>query len=321
MRRFKGGPTEGRTPGTPAPRITGTAMRGQRPRPEEILALETTEADRLLDDLEALVPAHPAFLEVDRAEAGEAIVFGDTHGDWRSTLAVADRFLAASRSTLLIGLGDYIDRTPSDCPEGSVANALYLLGLAAEFPGRVVLLRGNHESVRTVPVLPHDLPEEVDLLWGPEPDRYVRLLGLLERGPLAARLDAGVFLAHGGFPRGGGDWRAAIANGSEEAVLDLTWTDCATSGIDRGLGAPFTAADLTRFLGAAGTRLFLRGHDPDITGQTAYGGRCLTLHTTRYYERYGGVIFARVPLDRPVHGVQDLTVEHVETEGRRYDAP
>ncbi len=292
-----------------------------RPRPTAILGMEPEEADRLLDDLEALVPARPAFVDVDRAGASEAIVFGDTHGDWRSTEAVAARFLAAPNDRLLIGLGDYIDRTPGDCPEGSVANALFLLGLAAEHPGRVYLLRGNHECARTVPVLPHDLPEEVDLLWGPDPARYSRLLGLLERGPLAARLDAGVYLAHGGFPRRSGDWRAAIAAGNEEAILDITWTDCATSRIDRGLGAPFTEPELLTFLRACDSRLFLRGHDPDICGRPAYGGRCLTLHTTRYYERFGGVIFARVPLDRPVRGVGDIVVEHAETQGHRYDTP
>lgn len=321
MRRFKGGADDLRAPGTPAPRIPGARMTALRAGPEEILALDPAEADRLLDRLEALVPVRPGFLDVPASAAREAIVFGDTHGDWRSAEAAAERFLSAPGERLLVGLGDYIDRTPEDSPEGSVANALYLLSLAAEFPDRVVLLQGNHETVRTVPALPHDLPEEVDLLWGPEPSRYSRLLGLLERGPLAARLASGVYLAHGGFPRTARFWRGAFDPPTEETVLDVAWTDCATSRIDRGLGAPFTEADLEGFLRASDTRLFLRGHDPDLTGRPAFHGRCLTVHTTRYYERFGGVVVVRVPLDRAVGGADDVRVEHLETEGRRYPIP
>lgn len=286
--------------------------------PREILDLSPEEADRLLERLEGLVPTRPPLVTIAPGRAREAIVFGDTHGDWRSTEAVARRFLAAPGDRLLIGLGDYVDRAPEDCPEGSVANALYLLELAAEFPDLVYLLQGNHETVRVVSALPHDLPEEVDLLWGPDPARYARLLGLLERGPLAAILPNGVYLAHGGFPRGTGDVREAFRAISEATVLDVAWTDCGSSGLDRGLGAPFNETDLARFQAATGTRLFLRGHDPDIAGQAAYDGRCLTLHTTRYYERFGGVIVARVPLDRPVAGASDVRVEHLETEGRQF---
>jgi len=289
--------------------------------PEAILALNSSDADALLDRLEAEVPAHRRLVEIGAIPFSEAIVFGDSHGDWRSTRAPVDRFLSTPGS-VLIGLGDYVDRAPDDCGEGSVANALWLLELAARFPDRVFLIAGNHDLARRIPALPHDLPEEVDQLWGPEPDRYLRLLGLLERGPLAIRTESGVYLAHAGFPRRApDDWEERLRAASDETLLDLTWTDCAASRVDRGVSTPFEEPELARFLELARCRVFLRGHDPNLTGRRIYHGRLLTFHTTRLYERFGGVIFGRFPLDRPVRSADDVAVEHAPSEGHEYPIP
>ena len=303
--------------GVPPARPPGRARLG----PQEILGLSETEVDELLDRLESEVPVHPGLLDLPSAPRREAVVFGDTHGDWWTTLAVVGRFLAQSGERCLIGLGDYVDRPPDDCREGSVANALYLLGLVAEYPDRAFLLQGNHETVRRIPALPHNLPEEVDSLWGPDVERYHRILGLLERGPLAALSTSGAYLAHGGFPRRGtaANWREAFDHVTDDTLLDVAWTDCAVSRIDRGVGAPFSERDLESFFDKCGARVFLRGHDPDIAGRPVFHNRCLTLHTTRIYERYGGVIVARLPLDRAVRHLEDVRIEHVETEGQSFE--
>src|SRR5580693_8662032 len=106
MRRFKGGPGPFRAPGTPAPRIPGPAMSarlpapatGRWPGPKEILALSASEADELLDRLESNVPVRPGLFELTDPRLQTGVVFGDTHGDWRSTTAPVERFLSA-RST------------------------------------------------------------------------------------------------------------------------------------------------------------------------------------------------------------------------------
>ena len=292
--------------------------------PEEILGLDAEGADALLDTLEAQVPMAPNRLaEVSTDGLEEAVVFGDTHGDWRSTLAAAAIFLEDPGRRALIGLGDYVDRAPDDCPNGSVANALYLLGLAAEFPGRVILIQGNHETTRRFPVLPLDTPAEVDDLWGPDATRYARLMGLLERGPLAAVTPSGVYLAHGGFPRLGPSSAArdAFRTPSEDVILDVVWGDCGASRLHRGVSVPFSERELVEFLDHIGARVFLRGHDPDLVGRPVFRDRCLTLHTSRVFERFGGVLVARAPLDRPVATVRDLRVEHLPTEGREFPLP
>lgn len=301
--------------GPPAPQSSS------RLGPAEILQLEEDGVDALLDRLEANVPVHNGLIDLPAAPRREAVVFGDTHGDWWTTVAIADRFLANPGERCLVGLGDYVDRSPDDCAGGSVANVLFLLQLAAEFPDRVFLIQGNHEANRRIPVVPHDLPEEVDQLWGPDAERYARVMGLLERGPIAALAPSGAYLAHAGFPRGSrpAQWREPYAQPSDETLLEVLWTDCAVSRHDRGVIRPFDEAALDAFFERCGARVFLRGHDPDLTGRKVYGNRCLTLHSTRIYERYGGVLLAHLPLSRTVRSLDDVTIEHVETEGQSFE--
>jgi len=296
---------------------------GWLPTPEEILALSPAGADELLDLLERTVPMRPMLAKLPVTGFREAIVFGDSHGDWRSTLEVEQRFLSDGVARLLVGLGDYVDRAPKDCGEGSVANALHLLALEARFPDRVFLLQGNHETARRIPAVPHILPEEVDLLWGADGTRYSRLMGLLERGPIAAVLPTGVYMAHAGFPliASAAEWATAFDSVDDDRLAQVVWSECDVSENRRGATAPWGGRDLERFFRSNGLRIFLRGHDPDITGQPLFDGRCLTLQTTRLYQRFGGVIIARLPLGHPLESLRDAVIEHLPTEGRTYPVP
>jgi hypothetical protein len=289
--------------------------------PSDALALSPSEADRLLDALEGSVPHRSPCIEIPAFRDGLAFVFGDTHGDWRSTLEVVRTFDAAGPSSVLLGLGDYIDRSPPDLPCGAVGNALFLLGLEARYPERVYLLQGNHETMRRIGARPHTLPEEVERLWGQGPARYERLMGLLERGPLAATSACGAYFAHAGFPRGPlpTRWRDALARPDEERLLELVWAEPAASRVRRGAVAPWTEAELDRFLALSGLSTFWRGHDPDLAGRPLYHGRAMTLHTTRLFQQYGGVLLAVLPLDRPLRRVEEAELRHLATE--RLSAP
>ncbi|EQD56697.1 metallophosphoesterase [mine drainage metagenome] len=288
--------------------------------PAEVLSLTASEVDQLLDRLEKTVPTRPTLLDLSSFRADEAIVFGDTHGDWRTTERIVDRYQEPTRRRLLIGLGDYVDRTPTDCGAGSVANALYLLQWTARDPERIALIQGNHETVRTIQVRPESLSAEVRDLWGPDPLRYERLIELLGRGPLAAFHPSGPYLAHAGFPTrlDPADWKAAFDRRDERLVAQLAWSECAASRIRRGGAAPFSEAQLTAFLEIAGLSFMLRGHDPDLTGRSVFRDRCLTLHSTRVYEHYGGVIVGRLALNCRMRDSSPVSIEHLDTEGRTF---
>jgi len=283
------------------------------------MSLDAAGADRLLDELERRIPQRPPYLELPEQPGGSAVVFGDTHGDWLSTLEAVAEFERRGTSAVLIGLGDYVDRPPSDLPMGSVANALFLLSLEARDPRRVVLLQGNHETMRTIPASPHSLPFELERQWGPSPERYDRLLRLFERGPLAAILSGPrAYLAHAGFPRGrlSPDWRAARAPVGVHRLLELVWSECEASSARRGAIEPWNEADLDRFLGASGLSTVWRGRDPDLAGRPIYHDRAMTLHSTRIYARYGGVLLAVLPLAGPLPDVRKGEVRHLTTERR-----
>ncbi len=280
--------------------------------PTQLQRLSAAEVDRLLDQLESTVATTRPWVDLVDTGAREAILFGDTHGDWRSTVSVVRTFLAGS-STALVGLGDYVDRTPADCPNGSVLNALYLLQVAATYAPRVVLIRGNHETTNALPVAPRSFEDEAESAWGPSPLRAERISRLLNRGPIAATSRSGAYLAHAGFPRAPWPepWTRAIDPTDRARLAEIAWADCAASRNRRGVAPPFHESDTLDFLAKAGLTVFVRGHDPDLTRRPIYDGRCLTLHTTRYYQRYGGVILARLPLDRAVSSVVDLALEDV----------
>jgi len=222
-------------------------MNGPAPlrSPEELLRLTPSQADELLDHLERRVPVRPPLVDLPEDGAEEAVVFGDTHGDWRSIEEVVRRYRDGARC--LVGLGDYVDRPPDDCGAGSVANGLYLLELAAENPARVTLIQGNHEIVRRIAALPHHLPDEVDELWGPDSTRYDRLMGLFERGPLAVTTPNGAYLAHAGFPRGKLPipWTSAFTEPDDERLAEITWAECDASRIRRGAARPWGNATWT----------------------------------------------------------------------------
>lgn len=288
--------------------------------PRDVVDLSAEGVDRLLTDLERTVPRRPPVVSLAAGPARSAIVFGDSHGDWRSTEELVARFASAPETPLLLGLGDYIDRSPHDCPHGSAVNALFLLGVAARHPDRVFLLQGNHELSRRIGARPHTLPSELEALWGRSAARYQRLMGLLERGPLAAVTPSGAYLSHAGFPRKavGPRWYDSVDPSDETTLLEMTWAECDVSTSRRGAIAPWTEEDLERFLAGTGLAVIVRGHDPDLTGRPRYDGRVLTLHTCRIYERFGGVLFATLPLEGRLRSVDEITIDHLSTEGRRF---
>ena len=71
-------------------------------------------------------------------------VVGDIHGSLSklTRLIAACRQHADGREMTLVFLGDYIDRGPD-----AAGVVCFILGLQAEWPGRVVALKGNHEAM------------------------------------------------------------------------------------------------------------------------------------------------------------------------------
>ena len=245
-------------------------------------------------------------------------MIADTHGDYVS----AQRALADARGNggrrRFVALGDYIDRAtlrephPVALPNGSLANLCFLLANKLLAPREIVLLQGNHEAARRLPIPGPSYLGELREHFGRDDARVIweKSLQAVERLPLAAVTANGVFLAHGGIPPDPSpdpeDWRRDDLRLAE----GLLWGDPAHGYEDRRIGFPFDAPDLDRFLARVGASVFLRGHDPKHLGAALYDGRVLTLSTSDIFARlgHGGILMAEIPPRSRISTVRDLPV-------------
>jgi len=272
----------------------------------------------LLDDVSAAFDRHPWPLLVEIPSDRPVQVIGDSHGDWpavSAALAFARRGPSPER---FVGLGDYIHRStraepdPTALPSGSVWNAAYLLAWTAHDPEHVVLLRGNHEATRQIPVPGPTLLRELRRAY-PRAEAlplWERIVGLLERLPLAGRTANGVFLAHGGIPPAGRfdpvGWRA-----TDLPLLEgLLWGDPDVDYEDRDVGFSYGARDLEEFLRTVRCQMMIKGHAPGHSGRAIFGGRLLTLHTSDLFRRWGdgGVLLAEIPGRPQVEDASEVTL-------------
>jgi hypothetical protein len=286
--------------------------------PLDPMAIPNLSEAEALEALDRIIPALPgrSLLDIPTIRGARAWVLGDTHADWPTARAVlTEHVLGRGGSDRAILLGDYVDRTPPELPLGSLVNALYLLSLAAAFPERIHLLRGNHETQRRIPGVLQEAHVEARELFGDRTPVGERLEDAFERLPLAARMESGCYLAHAGFPRElGGSWRERISREDDALLFEVVWNDLEGSPVagQRGIPiSPFTEPETEDFLRAVGATLFLRGHDPYLAGQYRFHGRVLTLHTTRVFG-WAGLWVAGVSLATekgPKAGVELFRVE------------
>ncbi|MEM3942636.1 MAG: metallophosphoesterase, partial [Thermofilaceae archaeon] len=112
-----------------AERVVEAVEGGGQPLVEDLLPL--------LREAHCLLSREPQLFAL---KAPQAVVCGDTHGDVETTLRLLKRYPLEKHTVVM--LGDYVDRG-----EHSLENASLLLALKLLYPHRLVLLRGNHESM------------------------------------------------------------------------------------------------------------------------------------------------------------------------------
>ncbi len=213
---------------------------------------------------------------------GSVLMVGDTHGDAISSAAAfkveADAYLF---------LGDYVDRGPYQ-----IANINFLLSRKVEEPGKVVLIRGNHES----PLMNYEYGfywEVVQEYGSGIYELYTKLFSLM---PYAVIVDSSVFAVHGGIARGLHSAKDVLklAKGdvipSDRRAFELLWNDPDES-IDLFAPSPrggnaqlFGRVALESFLENSGLRAVIRAHEYFPSGLRIYfGGKLVSVFSCRYY--------------------------------------
>ncbi len=287
-----------------------------RSDPTALVGQPAAALHEVLDEVETAFLQRPWPLLAEVPSDVPVQVIGDSHGDWPAVSAALGYAQRARPTQRFVALGDYIHRAtrsqpdPASLPGGSVWNAAYLLAWAARDPEHVVLLRGNHEATRQLPVPGPTLLRELRRSF-PVAEAlplWERLVGLLERLPLAARTRNGVFLAHGGIPPEDlfdpTSWRA-----DDLRLLEgLLWSDPAFEYEDRSIGRPYGPRELSAFLETVGCRVMVKGHAPGHSGRAIYGARVLTVHTSDLFADFGegGRLLAEIPAIASVTAATDL---------------
>ncbi len=255
--------------------------------------LSFDESMTLLNSLEEKLSKEPQLIKLD----GKVVFVGDTHGDLESSKQVFEKF--STEEYTIIFLGDYVDRGKQQ-----LENVNFLLAKYIQSNGKVVLLRGNHESPVVnmnygfMDVLYHTYSSEWLFL-------FVRYNEILANLPYAAKVKK-LLAVHGGIAEGLEDLKQ-IENlpkkdmiPSNRIAFQILWNDPSdkveefADNISRGGNTRYYGKKaLEKFLHRNRLEGLVRAHEayPDgfawlFRGKTSIEGMnhiLLSIFTCRYY--------------------------------------
>lgn len=146
--------------------------------------LTISQASRLLKDARKILSKEKNVVEV----PNKTYIFGDTHGQFYDLIFMLSKIdLSMNR---VVFTGDYVDRGVF-----STENFLFLLVLKLNYPDKVILLRGNHESREMTRYFTYLMECEYKY----NTDIYDLCIEVFDSLPLVAVIDNKVFCTHGGI--------------------------------------------------------------------------------------------------------------------------
>jgi diadenosine tetraphosphatase ApaH/serine/threonine PP2A family protein phosphatase len=246
--------------------------------PELADRLSAEELAELLEETLRVFRAEQQLLELE----GNALVVGDTHGDFESSLKALSK-----EAQLYLFLGDYVDRGLEQ-----LKNVNLLLAKKVEQPERIYLLRGNHES----PLMNYGYGFYWEVVGRYGSRVYGMYAEVFSSMPYAAILNGSVFAVHGGLAKGLRNaldvrgLRKGDIEPSDPIALQLLWNDPDES-VEYFAPSPrgpsiylYGRKAVEEFLESNGLELVVRAHEYFPEGLHEYfGGRVLSLFSCRHY--------------------------------------
>ncbi len=260
----------------------------------------------------------PSLIELNGKD--EVIFIGDTHGDFETTKTIVQqKFLSDPNNKKLVFLGDYIDCTPPNIKFGAINTITYLLLLKLSFPNQIYLLKGNHESIGTIPCRPYEFEDDLQRRFGSKTRLHPIYLRLFSKLPLMIKTKNGIYAAHGGILKDADlNELKNVDKNDKHALSAIVWSDPIDYGPRRGgipRGDSFSSSELSIFLKNISAKVMIRGHDYNTLGYSIYDNKCLTIFSSRLYANKGnsGILIAKSKLDKKINNVLDLEVEDVSS--------
>ncbi len=232
----------------------------------------------------------------------EFLVIGDTHGDISATIQAVQ--YGMDNHIPAIFLGDYVDRG-----DEQLENLIFLLALKIEHPSSIVLLRGNHETLKM-----NQYYGFRDELIQHFPEKFFDvIIGLYELLPVAAVINDRYFMVHGGIPSSIETIEEIKEITPSDSTYDeLLWNDPTdenegfTYNNIRGIGQMFGKIAFDDFLEKNDVDMVFRAHQAFEDGYRYYfDDKLLSLFSVPDYRNENDAKFCRVSED----GVELIDIE------------
>ncbi|KAJ1638489.1 Metallo-dependent phosphatase-like protein [Pavlovales sp. CCMP2436] len=287
------------------------------PPPDQPFEFSPHELVELCEYAEAVLRDEPTLLEL----SAPIKIFGDIHGQYPDLMRLFAEFGTPSHTGDLdlvdyLFLGDYVDRGAYQ-----LETICLVLALKIEYPSKVFLLRGNHESPEINEK--YGFRDECLDRLGTAGDAVWRCFNAVFAWmPLAATISKKIFCVHGGLGLTVESLAqvAAIQRPIQRAegplLMDLLWSDpqphdslsgitlnAQRLGVDRTPDRPpepgecttFDAARVNDFCRNNGIQLIIRAHECVMDGFEKFAsGRLVTVFSaSRYcntYENAGAIL-------------------------------
>lgn len=222
-------------------------------------------------------------------EKGEAVILGDLHGDYASlNKIIKDSKLEKrllKKDNYLICLGDYVDRGPYQ-----IQVIHRLMRLLAQYPEKVILLRGNHEGPSDIKVSPHNYPEHLHRIYGATHERlHLQSIELFEKLCTGCLIENQALLLHGGIPTEADSLEdiayAHMSHPEKSLLSEILWNDPSTlRGVSysfRGVGKMFGLDIASKYLENIGAKMLIRGHECYDHGYYFHDDKILTIFSCK----------------------------------------
>lgn len=246
------------------------------------IRLDSEEIEQLCHVIESNYHSQSNMIDI---PAYNVYFIGDLHGDLDSATRVRDLVLG-DKDAFFVFLGDYADRGPHQ-----IETVNLVMSLAIEYPNRVVMLRGNHESRSVASV--YGFGDVVTRRFGtPLFDTYCRMFAVL---PFVGLSKTGVFACHGGVPEGVRELEdiQSIDRRHEDFVdpvlWQLVWNDPTESqmrfapSLRGGNSKYFGRIAFDEFAESLAINRFIRAHEVYPEGfKEFFNGRLVSIFSTSY---------------------------------------
>ena len=248
---------------------------------------------------------------VELRDKANYLFIGDLHGDYYALLSILNTIWnQLEDSTILVFLGDYIDRGYMQIETLSLV--LYLKKL---MPYSIILLRGNHEPAPGLTPYPHDYIDYLREKYHKDAYKLYELsLQLFNSLPLAAIHEEHFIALHGGPPLSvleANKWQDVFEIGnyvfSHKILEEVLWSDPIEFNVThmpspRGAGVLYGRKVSENMLRLIKGRHIIRGHEAVdgirysheglvvtvFSSPLVYGFNCAGL--LRYYYDSGGEV-------------------------------